>query len=472
MPRPNILILYTDQQRWDTLGCVGNREIYTPSLNELAAEGTVFDRHFVQHPLCMPSRVSRLTGLYPGTLGITHMGVPVPEDVKTLPDYLRPYGYRSANFGKLHFIPHANRDHRAPHPMYGFDQLEVSDEPGVYEDAYRAWVRQRAPEQLDRISVGIPPAARTWYDTMGLTDSIQHPGGDEARDDFVGAIPFPAQDTLTHTAFVAARTKDFIQEQHQNPFLCIAGFYSPHAPWVVPQRYLDLYDAEDLSLPEFPPELDSKRPTSPNEKFSDAQLRDAKRGYYAMISEVDEYVGQIIQVLKDTDQYANTIIVFTSDHGEWLGDHLRYGKGYPGDDAVTRVPLIIRAPELQSGNITSQIVESVDLLPTLLDLSGIQIPQQLQGESLLPILQGNPGRYSKNVAFVESNGWKSLRNGQYRYLLHKDGSEALWDLQDDPGEYHDLANDPHNQTILATCRHQMLQHIIKIERPLPRTWPY
>ena len=123
MRRPNILILYTDQQRWDALGVNGNADIQTPNLDRLAREGINCDHYFVQNPVCMPSRASFLTGLYPSTLGITHMGVPVPTDTITLPQLLKPYGYRTANIGKLHFLPHANRDHRLLHPPYGFDHL-------------------------------------------------------------------------------------------------------------------------------------------------------------------------------------------------------------------------------------------------------------------------------------------------------------------------------------------------------------
>ena len=130
----------------------------------------------------MPSRVSMLTGHYPSALRITHMGVPVPPDTVALPYLLRPYGYRTANIGKLHFLPHANRDHRTPHPAYGFDHLEISDEPGVYEDAYRAWVRRAAPDQLDFLSVGLLPATGVWYDLMGVADSWTHPDLAERAD--------------------------------------------------------------------------------------------------------------------------------------------------------------------------------------------------------------------------------------------------------------------------------------------------
>ena len=151
--RPNILLLMTDQQRWDAVGANGNPEIKTPHLDRMASQGASFDHFFVQNPVCMPSRVSMLTGQYCSTLRIFQNGAPVPEDTVTLPMLLGNYGYRSANIGKLHFLPHADRDHRDVHPPYGFDHLEISDEPGCYEDAYRAWVRKTAPDQLDLISL-------------------------------------------------------------------------------------------------------------------------------------------------------------------------------------------------------------------------------------------------------------------------------------------------------------------------------
>jgi len=130
LTRPNILFIHTDQQRWDTLAANGNSVIRTPNLDRLAAEGTNFDHAFAQNPVCMPSRVSVLTGQYCSALRITHMAVTVPEDTVTLPAMLRNYGYHNALIGKLHFLPHSNRDHREVHPAYGFHHLELSDEPG------------------------------------------------------------------------------------------------------------------------------------------------------------------------------------------------------------------------------------------------------------------------------------------------------------------------------------------------------
>ena len=415
MRRPNILILYTDQQRWDTLGANGNREILTPNLDALAKSGVNFSHHFVQNPVCMPSRISMLSGRYPSSLGITHMGVPVPQETMTLPRLLKRYGYRSANIGKLHFLPHANRDHRLPHPDYGFDHLEIADEPGVYEDAYRAWARQRAPEQMDSISAGIPPATRTWYRTMGIDDAVAHRGDPEGRFDFDGGIPFAADDGLTHSAFVAEQTIEYIRQQGSQPFLCIAGFYSPHAPWMAPQKYLDLYDPEDLSVPEFPPKIEGQRPRKSGQRFSDAHLRRAKQGYYAMISEVDDFVGRILGALDAEGLRDNTIVVFTSDHGEWLGTHLKFGKGYPADDAVSRVPFIVSAPNGESGQNVDDIVEAVDIVPTLLSLAGIQAPPTLQGVSLADVVMRG-AEVPKQAALTEGDGWKCFAKSRLSLL--------------------------------------------------------
>ncbi len=471
MKRPNILIIYTDQQRWDALGANGNGEISTPNLDALAARGTNFSRHFVQNPVCMPSRVSMLSGRYPSTLGITHMGVPVPEDLVTLPRLLKQYGYRTANIGKLHFLPHANRDHSRPHPAYGFDHLEIADEPGVYEDAYRAWVRRQAPDQMDGISAGLPPNTSVWQRAMGIEDGIVHRGEPEGRHDYKRAIPFAAADHLTYSAFVGSRTIEFIETAGPEPFLCIASFYSPHAPWIAPQKYLDIYDANALSLPDYPPEIDRQRPRDKAALYSDAQLRSAKQGYYAMISEVDHYVGQILDALEVAGRSDETIVVFTSDHGEWLGDNLRFGKGYPADDAVSRVPLIIAGPGAGEGGRHEGIVEAVDLVPTLLELAAIQTPSFMQGESLVGALNG-VGARQKRVALTEATGWKSLRIPRFQYLIHDDGREHLWDLSIDPGAYHDVAENGSYGDELTACRRYLLTRLLAMERPRERTWTY
>lgn len=476
MRRPNILILYTDQQRWDAIGAAGNPEILTPNLDRLAASGTRFSHHFVQNPVCMPSRASFLSGQYPETLGISHMGVPLPEDFWLLPRYLGSYGYRMANIGKLHALPHANRDHRMPHPPYGFDHLEISDEPGLYEDAYRAWVRATAPQHLDAISLGLPPSATIWQRTMGIVDGVTHPAERFPK----RAVPFPAPDELTHTAFVSDRTRAFIAQQGEQPWLCIAGFYSPHSPWVVPQRYLDLYDPATLTLPtdgaRQPFGIDPSNRDSLDAASSDDELRSAMHGYYAMVSEVDDHVGRILDALDAQGMTDDTMVIFTSDHGEWLGKYGRYGKGHPADDAVSRVPLLIRRPasDRPQAPVVGTIIEAIDVLPTILEAAAIPIPPALQGQSLFPLLSGrdDAGTPRNDSALTEHRGWKSLRTRTHRYGIAASGEEHLFDIGADPDETRDISSDPGSADVLAAHRHLLLRRLISRERPRARTWTY
>ncbi len=238
---------------------------------------------------------------------------------------------------------------------------------------------------------------------------------------------------------------------------------------MVPQRFLDLYEPATFELPSYPNELQAQRYEV---GFSAKKLCGARHGYYAMISEVDHYVGRILEMLEAQGLADNTLVIFTSDHGEWLGEHLKYGKGYPGDDAVSRVPLIIRWSGVNApGRTVPETIEAVDVLPTLLEAAGLQIPPQLQGQSLLPALQDRPFE-GKGSALMEHHGWKNLRTEGYRYLIHADGSENLWDLQNDPHEYHDVAAQPDYQAILAEHRKLMLGRLLRLERPLARIWPY
>ena len=459
-------MLFTDQQRWDAVGVNGNPDIKTPNLDRMAAEGVNFDHFFVQNPVCMPSRVSLLTGQYPSTLRIVRNGVPVPEEMIALPKLMKNYGYLSGNIGKLHFLPHSNRDHCDIHPSYGFDHLEISDEPGCYEDAYRAWGRHQAPDQLDLISVGLPPATETYYRVMGIKDDIKHPPERFPKK----ALAFRGQSDVTHTAFVAERTMAFIRQNRDRPFLFISGFYSPHSPWVAPQEFLDLYDPAKLPLPQFPPELDARRSDS---FFSDEELRSARHGYYAMVSDVDHHVGRILDCLDECGLAQNTIVIFTSDHGEWLGEHLRYGKGFPAHDCISRVPLIIRWAEgiRSPGRTVKDIVEGVDLVPGLLEAAGIPVPYHIQGRSLLPALEGQEfaGRES---ALTEGQGVKVLRTARYRYVAYADGRELLLDIEKDPLGYRNVADDPAYAQGLSEVRHQMLKHLIQAERFIPRKWAY
>ncbi|MBI2302070.1 MAG: sulfatase-like hydrolase/transferase [Armatimonadetes bacterium] len=464
MRRPNILFLYTDQQRWDTLAANGNPLIHTPHLDRLASHGCNFRTCIAQNPVCMPSRISALTGQYCSTLRLSHMAVTVPEETLTLPRMLRNYGYHNGLVGKLHFLPHSNRDHRWPHPDYGFHHLELSDEPGCYDDAYRAWVRRLAPQHLDSISLGLPPVTEVWQRMLGCSDGLTHPPRTDRE-----PIAFPGPDDLTHTAFVGRQSLEYLRQHRGEPFFLFSGFYSPHSPLVAPQRYLDLYDPADMPVPAFPPELEARRP----EGLTDQLIREATVGYYAMISEVDHWVGRVLDGLQELGLADETIVVFTSDHGEWLGEHLRFGKGHWAPDVISRVPLLWRVPERLGGasRRVDDIVECVDIVPTLLDLAGIPIPPVVQGD-LLPVTAQRTECAGDGLGLCEHFGWRSLRLPGYRYVAEANGTERLFDLTTDPWEYHDVSADPGHAEALDAARRALIRRMIRIEQPLQREWPY
>ncbi|CAN5313874.1 arylsulfatase [soil metagenome] len=464
----NVLIVYTDQWRWDALGCLGSPAL-TPAIDGLAARGVLFDHAFVQSPVCMPSRVSMLTGQYPSSLGITQMGVPVPEATETIASVVRRRGWHTANIGKLHFQPHANRDHTLPHPSYGFDDLVLSEEPGVYDDDYLAWVRAINPGAAEKVGAGLPPAAVTWRSALGIAAPAK--GTDEARDDYAGVRVFDAPAELTHSAWVATRTIDHLNSLGANePSLTIASFFSPHSPYHVPQQYLDLYDRDSLPLPAL---TDADRAQQVDQGITDDHLRTIRHGYYAAISEVDHHVGRILETLESLGRADNTIVVFVADHGEWLGDHLRFAKGFPADDPISRVPLIFCWPRgiNDPGRTVSSIVEAVDIAPTILDLIGIPIPTPMQGQSLRENLTTIevPARQLE-VGITEHQGWRSMRTATHRYIIRADGTEHLWHVADDPTNATEVTDD--RDALLATHRKLLLRHTLAIERTHPRTWAY
>ena len=466
---PDVLWVYTDQWRWDALGCVGGEAI-TPVVDRLAADGVRFDVAVAQSPVCMPSRASALTGRYPSTLAITRNGIPVPAQTTTLAHHLGSRGWRTASIGKLHFEPHANRDHTLPRPSYGFDTLVVSDEPGVYEDDYRAWVRSSAPQALDAISVGLPPAAADYERILEVSRSISHPiiG---PRDDYDDAHVFAADDSFTHTAWVATRTIEHLSTlPADQPAFTVASFFAPHAPYRVPQRFYDLYDRASLAAPSM---TEAEYADAARRGFGEDKLRALRHGYLAAVSEIDHHVGRLLDHLEAIGRAQRTLVVLTSDHGEWLGDHGRLGKGFPADDPVSRVPLVVRWPaSVQApGRVVTNVVEVLDLVPTILDACGVPVPSDLQGRSLIGALRGD--RVDRlEVAVTEHDDWTSVRSTSHHYLVRSDGTEMLWDLQADPQEHDDIAHDAAVAVVLAEHRLLLLRRLLLARRHLPRPWPY
>ena len=381
--RPNIVILHTDQQRFDTIAAAGNTAMHTPNLDRLAASGALLERFYVQAPVCMPSRASMMAGRYPNATTVTCNGVRMPEDIRCIQHMLGDAGYFSGVIGKLHFLPHSARDHREPHPRYGFDHLQICDEPGCYRDAYREWVREQDPSQLDAINCGLPPARAQWEQMMGHAGTVRAP---VPRAGFMPQV-FEGRDRLTNACFVADRSAQFIRERAGRPFFLWAGFYHPHSPLIPPQWALDLYDLDEIPLPPGDPGI-----TYPGEDrvLSDTEVREIRRAYYAMVTDVDRGVGVVLDELEARGLAGNTVVVFTSDHGDFMGDRGKFGKGAPGNDCITRVPCLVRYPgQIEPGTRVSGLMEATDLAPTLLEYAGVVGEPSLQGRSMRGLLEGD-----------------------------------------------------------------------------------
>jgi arylsulfatase A-like enzyme len=470
MRRPNVLILHTDQQRWDTIRYGGNEHIHTPNLDALAASGALFQHCYCNSPICMPSRQSMFSGQYPSTIGTTCNGIEMPEDVLTIHQVLKPYGYHTASNGKLHFLNHANRDHREPHPDYGFDQLIVSDDFGCYEDAYLKWVELRDPSQVEACKSTSCPA---WTGDMWTIPGREH--------SMVKPYVFPAPEELSHSTFVAEETIAYIERHQGEPFYAIAGFFGPHSPVNPPQRFLDLYDPMTLPLPHMNAGDDQLG-------LGDEGWRRVKAYYYALISHIDDQIGRILRALDELGLRENTLILFTSDHGDHMGDHGRVEKGTPRD-SCNRIPLIASYPgRIPQGRIYEQLVEGVDLAPTILDYCGVQTPPVMQGRSLKPLFDGQ-GYEARTSAYMEVKvpaghtevrrrperdrlsgwgTWKSLRTHDYAYVLYGDGQEQLFDIRQDPHELTDVAGSAAYKDALHEMRGEMLRRWFSVEPQYPK----
>lgn len=446
--RPNVLMIYTDQQRFDSLRCYGNKIARTPHLDKLAREGVLFEHHYVQNPVCMPSRMSMLTSQYPGQLGIGTNGIPLPEGELLLHQVLKPYGYHTANIGKLHFTPHVSREHRDPYPGYGFDTLINSDEPGCYDDAYTKWVEGQDRAMLAKIRTSLPPAAVNYH----------HPAYSNVPRETHQPYLFEGDESFTHSAFVTTEICQFLEQHQGERFFAVAGFYAPHPPLNPPQKFVDLYDLDQIPLPKMGLH---DQPLPFLQDVAPADWKKVIAYYLALVSHVDQCVGKILNKLEQLGLAEHTLIVFTSDHGEYLGDHGRIQKGWPGHDVIIRVPLIMRYPGgISSRKVVSNLVEAVDIAPTILDYCGIQQPGSFQGMSLRGLIEERTTEH-KDVIITDMfnpTGYRgtTIRTTRYKYYSDTEGNQILYDLKQDPDEFYNLVSDRQYQDILSEMRWRMM----------------
>jgi len=469
--QPNILWICTDQQRADTIGALGNSHINTPHLDALAAQGVAFTRAYCQNPVCTPSRASFLTGRYPRTTRCRQNGQAMPATEKLISRLLANAGYTCGLAGKLHLATCANGvvEKRIDDGYEVFDWSH-HPQPDWPENAYTQWLAQQG---------------KSWeelYDGPS-TPYIKH--------------GVPAE--YHQSTWCANRAIDFIREQKGAPWFFSFNCFAPHHPFDPPADYLARYNPDELPLPKTRlGELDTKTtyqqldsqyahndPGSYNvAAMTDADKREVTAAYYAMIEHIDEGVGRMIAALEATGQLENTIVIFMSDHGEMLGDHGIYLKGPHFYEEAVRVPLIFSWPKQFKTKLQADcLMELVDIAPTLLGAAGLDVPEAMQGKSLLPILRGesDPATHRPHVFSEYYNAWSHkysygtmLRTNAHKMIVyHGTDQGELYDLENDPDEFENLWNNPAQ----AELKTQMLKDafdasVFTMDPTPPREGPF
>lgn len=416
--RPNILHIFTDQQRFDSISALGNPFVRTPNLDRLAREGTVFGRAYSPSPECVPARASMITGWYPGRTGCFSNGQPMPpQDTPTLMSLLRDAGYRTHGVGKCHFEPDR-------YALRGFQSRQSQEElcADRTKDDYESWI----------VSSG-----------MGW---VIEPHGVRGEMYYV-----PQPSVLPQEAhpshWVADRAIDFLSGEETEPWYLFASFIHPHPPFAPPIPWHKLYRAADMPLPFLPDNredlLSFVNHFQNRYKFRDRGgldlnlIRCIRAYYHACVSFVDEQIGRILRALEETGSLDNTLILFSSDHGEYLGDYGCFGKRGM-HDVSSRVPLIVRWPGGELGGERCDCPASlVDFAPTFLSAAGIGYsPASFDGVDLRAVATGDCGRrhvFSQYNCREDGLYMVVGENGKYIFSA-PDNKEYFYDLAGDPSE--------------------------------------
>ncbi len=439
--RPNIILITTDHMRVDNVAANGNEAMETPNLDRMVQNGVSFPRCHCVSPVCMPSRASLFTGKYPSSHGVRCNGVPLNENEVTLTHVLAQEGYYTGQLGKLHFLPHDNRNHRGYHPPYGFDEMLIADEPGCYPDAYGRWLEALGPKAREQGNVPMPG-------TRG----------------FMNYYPFAGPDNITHAWWVGNETVRFIKENKNRPFFVHAGFYAPHPPLNPPQSQIDRYKGKKLPRRKFKRGEMDLMPNSYQkaaQRLSDIpeeKWQEYKKYFYAMVSNIDVNMGRILEALESENLMNNTLIIFTSDHGDYLGDHGLISKSSHCYNGVVEVPLIIQGPNIPKINRLNSLVELTDIMPTVLDYLNIEIPLGVQGKSMMPLFKGKSEIRDCIYAEYGPTGYwqRVIRTNEAKYKCNTRGEEILFDLQKDEDEFKNIANNRSGKALLDEMRKKML----------------
>ncbi|MCY2931830.1 MAG: arylsulfatase [Planctomycetota bacterium] len=449
--KPNILFLMDDQHRSDSLGCAGHPAVRTPVLDALAGEGVCFSRAYSSVPSCTPARAALLTGRSPWGHGMLGYGDIAPRYDAEKPRLLAKAGYRTAAIGKNHFEP--------PRNAHGYETVVL--EEGWYSEA-----GPRTPFKCDYIRFFEQAAPGENPNATGLG----------YNDRTVCAFPFA--DELHPTHFTAQRAIDYLNAyKSDEPFFLKVSFQRPHPPYDPPRRFLDMF--KDAAIPsaaagawsteafgDFGPPCD---PWAPRANLGPEAVRETRQGYYAAIAFVDEQIGRLLAVLRARGLADNTLILFTSDHGEMAGDHHLWRKTYAFEGSA-RVPMILwwgdDVLEAPRGRRLDQLVELRDVLPTFLDAAGSPTPPTVEGRSMLDLIRGRSEGWRTTLdlehaaCYWPASGWTALTDARHKYIYHSfDGRQQLFDLANDPLEQNDLAGEQTHATVLGAWRSRMIEHL-------------
>lgn len=438
--RPNFLFIVIDDLN-DYVGCLGGHpDAKTPHIDALAESGILFTNAHCNSPVCNPSRASLWTGLRPTTTGITtnpsgwFRDRPGFRDVVTLPKALENVGYATAGFGKLFHLGHGNK------PWPDFQQLRKYG----YGPLLQIHLNFREGDRLS--DWGTPPPERE------LRRGPQ-PSSPEAA---------------SFDRDIARRVIEFLGDTHDRPFFLGCGFYRPHTPLYAEQEWFDRFPADEVSLPEIREDDNADLPyfgTHPRREqdieapglwdqdwvVANDHWREIVRAYLASTAAMDEQVGRVVAALRRSPHAENTWIILFSDHGWHLGEKRHWGKAALWEQ-TTRVPIIVAGPGVPAGVRCGQPVELLSLYPTLLEIASVEPPHELEGVSFLPLIE-NPDADWSHPALTTFSDHHALRTKRHRYIRYVDGSEELYDHENDPNEWTNLAGE--NPAVLETLRGQL-----------------
>jgi choline-sulfatase len=431
--RPNILLVMADQLAAAHLPPYGNAVVHAPRLAALAREGVVFENAYCASPLCAPSRFALLTGRRPSSIGAYDNAAELPAATPTITHALRAAGYETTLAGKMHFV--------GPDQLHGFEERLTTD---VYPSGFD-WTPDWALPQGERLE---------WYHN---TTSLLSASVTEA------ALQTDYDDEVCFRA--VQKIRDLSLRSEGPPFFLTVSFTNPHDPWEMRRRYWELYDERAIDLPAVGvlprAEADAhslrlrdmigldRRP------LTDEEVRRARHGYYASVSYLDERVGELLDALGATGLDRDTLVVFTADHGELLGERgLWYKMSFL--DGSARVPLIVRGPGLAARRIEGP-VSQLDLAPTLAELAGAAaVEAEFEGSSLAKALTGAAEGPAEALGEYLAEGVQApavmIRRGAHKYVRCPGDPDLLYDLDADPLELRNLAGDPRSAGLLARFR--------------------